>query len=218
MKEQKEEVELDPAATRLLELIEELGGAAPVARAMGKHPQLLYNIRDGRSKFSLTTLTELALAFPGKVDANYIVFGVASDNVPHISKLLPEKKGQQTQSITLDDRAPNGKPWKEVAEEYRVKFENMQSKLLEKHYPELFTDKEGIKIRSSSYPTDLVAQQIEEFQRQQCVVYGLVRYDHDPITTMATNRYKELLCFMKQSQSLSFSKVDAGREGTTQFN
>lgn len=69
------EQEIDPAVSRLLDLVEELGGAAQVARNLDKHPQLFYNLRDGKSKFSLTTLTEIARVYPGEVDANFILFG-----------------------------------------------------------------------------------------------------------------------------------------------
>lgn len=69
------EQEIDPAVSRLLDLVEELGGAAQVARSLDKHPQLFYNLRDGKSKFSLTTLTEIARVHPGEVDANFILFG-----------------------------------------------------------------------------------------------------------------------------------------------
>ena len=72
------EEEIDPAVSRLLDLVEELGGAAQVARSLDKHPQLFYNLRDGKSKFSLTTLTEIARVYPGAVDANYILFGKSS--------------------------------------------------------------------------------------------------------------------------------------------
>lgn len=75
------EQEIDPSVSRLLDLVEELGGAAQVARNLDKHPQLFYNLRDGKSKFSVTTLTEIARVYPGAVDANYILFGEASGRV-----------------------------------------------------------------------------------------------------------------------------------------
>ena len=113
------EQEIDPAVSRLLDLVEELGGAAQVARSLDKHPQLFYNLRDGKSKFSLTTLTEIARVFPGEVDANFILFG---------SKTPPKQNGQERVGITAPSPLPASVPadttdWKERYDTLSEKYD-----------------------------------------------------------------------------------------------
>ncbi len=69
--------ELDPASERLMAFIKDKGGPSVVAKAISKHPQVFYNIRDGKSKASLDTMREIALAFPD-LDLNWVITGATS--------------------------------------------------------------------------------------------------------------------------------------------
>lgn len=63
---------------RFLEFIRDKGGASAVAKKIGKHPQFVYNIEQGKGKPNFETLTMMKDAYPD-LDLNWIFTGVKTE-------------------------------------------------------------------------------------------------------------------------------------------
>ncbi|UHG93300.1 hypothetical protein [Spirosoma oryzicola] len=76
--EETKKKDLSPVAQRLLSFVEQQGGYSVVAKRLNKHPQFLYNIRDGKAKPSYDTLMELWQVYKAKFDLMYVMTGTSS--------------------------------------------------------------------------------------------------------------------------------------------
>ncbi|MBB3838433.1 transcriptional regulator with XRE-family HTH domain [Runella defluvii] len=68
---------LDERVLRILTFIESKGGAAVVSRTIGKHPQAIYNIEQGKGKPNFETLSLLKEAYYD-LDLNWVFTGEKS--------------------------------------------------------------------------------------------------------------------------------------------
>ena len=71
----------DPATVRFMAWIDRHGGCVRVALAMGKRPQILYNIRNGKNRIGTETIQLILAAYPD-FDAGYILTG-RTDAIQH---------------------------------------------------------------------------------------------------------------------------------------
>ncbi len=74
-----EQIKASTVQSRLMEFVDQNDGPSAVAKRLGKHPQFLYNIRDGKSKPSYETLIDIWTAYPAKFDLMYVMTGQHSD-------------------------------------------------------------------------------------------------------------------------------------------
>lgn len=70
-----EQIKESTVQSRLMEFVDQNDGPSAVAKRLGKHPQFLYNIRDGKSKPSYESLIDIWKAYPNKFDLMYVMTG-----------------------------------------------------------------------------------------------------------------------------------------------
>lgn len=76
------ETKVRPANARLLEFVDRNGGPSAVAKRIGKHPQIFYNLRDDKNGVSNDTLIEVWRAYPTTFDLMYVMTGQRQQTTP----------------------------------------------------------------------------------------------------------------------------------------